>query len=75
MSILIISVVLLFPTNLNAQTNYTQTVKGKVVDIDTDAPLIGASVVIIGSNPIIGTTTDVNGRYELKTIPTPPNDI
>jgi len=67
--ILIISVVLLFPTNLNAQTNYTQTVKGKVVDIDTDAPLIGASVVIIGSNPIIGTTTDVNGRYELKTIP------
>ncbi len=58
-----------FATNLKAQTNYTQTVKGKVVDIDSDIPLIGATVILIGSNPIIGTTIDVDGKFVLKAIP------
>src|SRR5690606_15227848 len=39
-------------------------VNGLVVD-STGAPLTGVSVVVKGS-PIIGTTTDLNGRYVLE---------
>lgn len=41
-------------------------IKGQVTDKDSHYPIIGASVVIIGSNPIIGTLTDENGYYQLQ---------
>ena len=39
----------------------TQTLRGTIIDNDSKLPLIGATVKIAGSNPLIGTTTDVNG--------------
>ena len=66
--LLMIIIILLCNGNLIAQTNYTQTVKGEIIDIDSDMPLIGASIVLIGSNPIIGTIADINGRYVLESI-------
>jgi hypothetical protein len=50
-----------------AQT-YTQTIRGKVVDIDSKAVLIGASVVIIGSEPQVGTTSDADGKFRLEKV-------
>ena len=47
----------------------TQTVKGLVVDLDSEMPIIGANIILLGSSPIIGATTDVYGRYKLKSIP------
>lgn len=52
---------------LSAQSG--QTVKGKVFDSDTQEPLTGASVVILHSNPFIGTTTDAAGNFILSDIP------
>lgn len=49
--------------------NLTQMVRGTILDIDSRLPLIGATVVIVGSNPIIGTTTDVNGNFKFENIP------
>ncbi len=49
--------------------NLTQTVRGTIIDIDSKLPLIGATLVIPGTNPIIGTTTDVNGIFRLENIP------
>ncbi len=49
--------------------NPTQTIYGTVVDKDTREPLYGATISIIGSDPIIGTTTDFDGNYELKDVP------
>ena len=46
-----------------------QTINGKVSDAITGSPLIGANVVLLNSNPIIGTTVDVNGNFELLNIP------
>ncbi len=43
----------------------TQTIRGTVVDEDTNVPLIGASVVLIGSEPIVGATTDVDGKFSI----------
>ena len=48
--------------------NLTQTVRGTITDNDSKLPLIGATVVIIGSNPLIGTVTDINGNFKFEKI-------
>jgi len=48
--------------------NLTQTVRGTIIDIDSKLPLIGASLVIVGTNPAIGTTTDANGKFRLEKV-------
>jgi len=47
----------------------TQTVRGTIVDVDSKLPLIGATLVIPGTNPLIGTSTDVNGVFRFEKIP------
>ena len=62
----IIFILLLFfniPLTLLAQ-DITQTIKGTVFDDETSTPLIGATVVILESNPLIGTTTDLDGKFK-----------
>jgi hypothetical protein len=54
---------------LTAQNTATQTVKGTVVEKDVQAPLVGANIVLVGSMPLIGTTSDENGRFRLGKIP------
>ena len=49
--------------------NLTQTVKGKISDIDNHAALPGATIVLLGSYPLIGTTTDFDGSFKLENIP------
>jgi hypothetical protein len=52
-----------------AQGN-TQTIRGTILDSDTRQPLIGATVVIVGSSPIKGSTTDLEGRFAIADVPT-----
>jgi hypothetical protein len=47
----------------------TQTVRGSINDADSKLPLIGAIVTIPGSNPLIGTTSDLEGKFRLGNIP------
>ncbi len=46
-----------------------QTVKGKVYDEDTRQPLIGATVLIIGTDPPKGGVTDVYGEFRIENVP------
>ncbi len=46
-----------------------QTIRGTVVDQDTRVPLIGASVTIVDSDPLLGTATDADGAFELRRVP------
>jgi hypothetical protein len=49
--------------------NLTQIVRGKIVDVDSKLPLPGATIVIHGTDPLIGTATDVNGEFRLGKVP------
>ncbi len=51
-----------------AQTS-VQTIKGTVVDKDSQQPLIGATISIDGVDPPMGATTDVEGRFRLENVP------
>jgi hypothetical protein len=56
-------------TTLAFSQKLSQTIRGTLLDADSKMPLIGAIVIIPGTNPLIGTTTDVNGKYRLENIP------
>lgn len=46
-----------------------QTIRGKVLDDETEQPLPGASVLISDLNPIKGTITNAKGEFEFNDIP------
>jgi hypothetical protein len=56
----------LFYITANAQT---QMVRGTITDKATEQPLIGANIVVVNSNPLIGATTDENGKFEIPNVP------
>ena len=43
----------------NAQ-DIRQTVKGRVIDIDTKSPLMGVTVVLLNSDPLLGCITNLD---------------
>lgn len=47
----------------------TQVVKGKVLDADAEYPLIGASIILQGSDPLIGSIADLEGNFRLENVP------
>ncbi len=47
----------------------TQNISGQVLDKQSQQPLPGANIILVGSKPIIGTTSDVNGYFKLPNVP------
>jgi len=45
--------------------NPTQTIRGTVIDKESQSTLPGASVIIIGTNPAKGTATDMDGKFKI----------
>ncbi len=54
---------------LSGQANYNQTIRGRVVDAVTGYPLLGANVILLDSDPVMGTITDGNGIFVLDEVP------
>ncbi len=54
---------------LSFAQNITQTITGQVLDAITQEPIMGANVVLLDSQPLIGTITDFNGLFILENIP------
>jgi len=47
--------------------NFRQKIKGIVIDKDTEYPLVGVNVILLNNDSTFnGTTTDLDGRFELK---------
>lgn len=47
----------------------TQTLRGTIYDQSTHEPLIGATIVVQNSQPVIGTTTDEAGNFSIANLP------
>lgn len=48
----------------------SQTIRGVVLDKQAESPLVGAAVVIEGTNPLISSVTNENGVFNLPNVPT-----
>ncbi len=55
--------------NAKAQNTYTQTVRGEVVDQQSQSPVPGAYVKVLTTNPMQVAVTDVNGNFRLENVP------
>ena len=66
-TLLFILTVTLF--SLNSFGQYTQTIRGTITDKDSHSPLIGANVILVNSNPVVGVITDKDGNYRLPNVP------
>lgn len=51
---------------ISALAQNTGVILGKIVDKNTQEPLIGVSVILENTNPLIGATTDLNGRFRIS---------
>ena len=58
---------ILFSGMIKAQT-ITQTVRGKITDGASKSGLPGANVIIMNTQPLVGTTTDANGNFSLDKV-------
>lgn len=66
---ILIAVSLIAVSIIATSQELTQDISGRVNDVITEEPLIGANIIIIGSSPFIGTVTDINGKFKLDDIP------
>ena len=60
-------IIIMFTTVAYSQ-QLTQTVRGTVIDMDSQLPLIGVAVRLVGSDPVKGAITDINGEFRLEKI-------
>ena len=51
------------------RTDMFQTVRGKIIDGDSKASVFGAAVVVLDSDPLIGSTTDEYGNFRIEKVP------
>ncbi len=57
-----------FLFHLQAQS-LTQTIRGRLTDAQSEFPLAGANVIVLNTDPMIGTATDTEGYYTLEGVP------
>jgi hypothetical protein len=67
--LLIFALIIFRVDGINAAQDLKQTIRGTVVDAVSGYPVIGAYVILLNSDPKIGTVTDSNGIFELKKVP------
>ena len=47
----------------------TQTIRGQIVEVSTGLPVPGAGIVVSGTNPVLGGTSDIEGNYKINGVP------
>lgn len=66
---IILTVFTSFLVAFNSFAQITQTISGKVFDAVTGEGLVGATVIVADSEPVIGTVCDVDGNFTLENVP------
>lgn len=65
----IFAVIFLLSIGALAQSPLSQTIRGKIADVDSESPLFGVTIFIPGTDPILGAVTDVKGNFRLNNVP------
>ena len=65
----VLTVVLFFSVSPLSAQEVTQTIKGNVYDNESQGPLPGANVIILGTTPPLGTISDPDGNYKIDNVP------
>lgn len=52
-----------------AQEKMTQTIRGIVVDKISKSPLIGATIILLNTDPPVGVVTNTDGEFKIQNVP------
>jgi len=66
---IMMSLLMVLMTTLITHAQTTQTIRGRVVDEVSKTPLIGVNITIVGTDPILGNATDVDGNFRIEQVP------
>ncbi|MEL6193965.1 MAG: TonB-dependent receptor [Bacteroidota bacterium] len=47
----------------------TQTLRGTIIDKQSETPLVGATVIVVSQNPPLGGTTKADGTFAIRNVP------
>lgn len=72
---ILLAVLIIILSQLVVKAQLNSSLKGKVIDIASEAPIPFATVAILNTSPPIGTSTDENGEFTIKSIPVGRYDI
>jgi len=53
----------------------TQTVRGRIIDMDSKLPLLGVNIVIASDGPLKGAVTDENGEFTIENVEVGRHDV
>ena len=70
----IVTIIPFFPNFSHAQTIHGK-ITGRVVDKITKAPLPGANIVVMNTEPLLGSASDSSGRFSITHIPVGRYDV
>lgn len=62
-------IVLLININGVFSQDFTQTLRGEITDTYTKLPIPGATIIILGTDPVKGTVSNPDGLFRFKNIP------
>lgn len=54
--------------NIQGQ-DFTQNIRGRILDKQSQNPLPGANVIVLNTNPSIGASSDANGYFKIPNVP------
>ena len=58
-----------FTVKVSFAVNPTQTIRGVITDADTRVSIPGANVVILATSPLLGSTSDADGKFVIEHVP------
>lgn len=64
----IIAIILVMLISQAFAQNMTQTIRGSIIDQDSQSPLIGATIQVIDADPLVGAITDTNGNFRIENV-------
>jgi hypothetical protein len=56
-------------TSLSYGQDLTQTIRGTIIDKQSQFPLFGVNLIVVDSDPLIGVSSDLDGRFRLENVP------
>lgn len=63
-----LAILILIHTGMQAQENFTQTIRGTILDATTEMPLPGATVILDFEEPQRGTTSNTSGEFRFEKV-------
>ncbi|MGE5425042.1 MAG: TonB-dependent receptor [Syntrophothermus sp.] len=65
---LVFLILIFFIGPIRSQPVLYSSIRGTILDRATQSPLIGATIVLVGSEPVQGTVSDENGNFHLEQV-------